>query len=101
MLTALRIEVKSSLFQTISGTSKAGKPYSMRKQAAWAYTYDQMGAPNPFPERIEFNLADGQEPWPVGIYTLSPASFYVAGDFKELSIGRPILDPVAQQRAAT
>lgn len=89
----LRIEVKSNLVQEISGTSKAGKPYHIRKQAAWAYTYDQMGALNPFPERIEFTLADGQQPFPAGNYTLSPASFYV-GDFHSLSISRPILEPI-------
>jgi|SRR5665647_1466032 len=94
MLTPLRIEVKSPLVQEISGTSKAGKPYHIRKQAAWAYTYDPMGALNPFPERIEFTLADGQDPHPVGNYTLSPQSFFV-GDFHSLSIGRPILEPIA------
>jgi hypothetical protein len=101
MLPPLRIEIKSNLIQEISGTSKAGKPYHMRKQAAWAYTYDQMGALNPFPERIEFTLADGQEPFQVGIYTLSPASFFV-GDFHSLALGRPILESMAvsAQRAA-
>ena len=101
MLQPLRIEIKSPLVQEISGTSKAGKPYHMRKQAGWAYTYDQMGALNPFPERIEFSLADNQEPFPIGNYTLSPASFFV-GDFHSLAIGRPILEPMvaAAQRAA-
>lgn len=101
MLQPLRIEIKSSLIQEISGTSKAGKPYHMRKQAGWAYTYDQMGALNPFPERIEFNLSDDQVPFVVGNYTLSPASFFV-GDFHSLSISRPILEPmvVVAQRAA-
>jgi len=101
MLQPLRIEIKSNLVQEISGTSKAGKPYHMRKQAGWAYTYDSMGALNPFPERIEFSLADGQEPFQVGNYTLSPASFFV-GDFHSLSIGRPILELIAapMQKAA-
>lgn len=100
MLQPLRIEIKSNLVQDISGTSKAGKPYHIRKQAAWAHTYDAQGALNPYPERMEFSLADGQEPFPVGNYTLSPASFYI-GDFNLLSIGRPILEPmVAAQRAA-
>lgn len=93
MLPSLRIEVKSSLVQEISGISKAGKPYHMRKQAGWAYTYDAMGSINPFPERIEFNLADDQQPYAVGNYSLSPLSFYV-GDFNQLSIGRAILEPV-------
>lgn len=98
----LRIEVKSPLVQEISGTSKTGKPFHMRKQAAWASTYDAMGALNPYPERIEFSLNDNQEPFSVGNYTLSPASFFV-GDFHMLSVGRLILEPlvVAQtQRAA-
>ena len=101
MLQPLRIEIKSNLVQEISGTSKAGKPYHMRKQAGWAYTYDSMGALNPFPERIELSLADGQEPFQVGNYTLSPASFFV-GDFHSLSIGRPILELIAapMQKAA-
>ncbi len=101
MLQPLRIEIKSNLVQEISGTSKAGKPYHMRKQAGWAYTYDSMGALNPFPDRIEFSLDDGKEPFQVGNYTLSPASFFV-GDFHTLSIGRPILEPIAvpMQKAA-
>lgn len=99
MSQALRVEIKSNLVQEISGTSKAGKPYHMRKQAAWAYTFDQMGALNPFPERIEFSLADGQEPYQVGNYSLSPASFFV-GDFHSLSIGRPVLVPLAAAAAA-
>lgn len=86
------IEVKSPVVTEVSGTSKAGKPYHMRKQSAWAYTYDQQGKPQPFPERIEFNLNDGQEPFPVGRYMISPQSFFV-GDFNSLSIGRLILDP--------
>lgn len=88
----LRIEVKSPLITEVSGTSRAGKPYHIRKQVAWAYTYDQTGTLNPYPERIEMNIADGQEPFPVGNYTLAPQSFFV-GDFNSLAIGRPILTP--------
>lgn len=93
MLPPLRIEIKSNLIQEISGTSKAGKPYHIRKQAGWAYTYDPMGALNPFPERMEFTLADGQEPFQPGNYTLSPVSFYI-GDFHSLAISRPVLEPI-------
>jgi hypothetical protein len=89
----LVIEVLSNLVQEINGTSKAGKPYSIRKQAAWAHTYDPMGAPNPHPERIEFSLADGQQPFPVGKYTIDPACFYV-GDFHALNVGRILLEPL-------
>lgn len=88
----LKIEIKSTLITEVSGTSKAGKPYHIRKQSAWVHTFDQAGNPQPFPERVEFNLAEQQPAYPVGVYTLSPKSFFV-GDFNQLSVGRPILDP--------
>lgn len=98
---SIRIEIKSSKVQEINGTSKAGKPYHIVKQAAWAYTFDSFGELNPFPERIEINIADGQQPFPVGMYSIDPRSFFV-GDFNSLSIGRLLLTPVspAQVRAA-
>ncbi len=86
------IEVKSPVIQEISGTAKSGKPYHIRKQVAWAYTYDQAGNQNPYPERIEMQIADNQEGFPAGRYTLAPQSFYV-GDFNSLSIGKPVLTP--------
>lgn len=89
----ITIEVKSPIVTDISGTSKAGKPYHIRKQAAYAFTYDQTGKVNDYPERIEFSLADGQEPFAPGRYTLHPSSFFV-GDFHQLSIGRPVLHPL-------
>ena len=101
----LKIEIRSINVMEISGISKAGKPYNMRKQPAWAYTYDQAtGKPQDFPERIEVNLADKQDPFPIGQYILHPSSFFV-GDFHQLQIGRPVLDAlkaaqVVQPRAA-
>jgi hypothetical protein len=98
---SIRIEIKSSTVQEINGTSKKNnRPYSIRKQVGWAYTMDNTGAPNPFPEKIEFSLADGQEPFTPGNYTIDPQSFFV-GDFNSLAIGRLILKPVsAAVRAA-
>lgn len=87
------IEIKSPTITEVSGTSKLGKPYHLRKQTAWAYLMDSQGHPQPYPERIEFNLNEGQQPFAVGRYTVSPASFFV-GDFFQLSIGRLILDPL-------
>lgn len=98
---SLRIEVKSSKVLEVNGVSKAGKPFHMVKQAAWAYTYDSFGEVNPFPERIEMNIADGAQPYPVGNYSLDPRSFFI-GDFNSLSIGRLVLVPAvaAVQRQA-
>lgn len=90
---ALRIEIKSPLVQEISGVSKAGKPYNIKKQVAWASLYDQNGQSEPYPARIELSLNDGQAPYPVGLYVLSDKCFYV-GDFGSLTVGRLLLDPV-------
>jgi Helix-destabilising protein len=90
----LRIEIKSLNIAEQSGIAKSGKPYSIRKQTGWAYTYDNMGDLNPFPERIEISLADKQAAYPVGQYTLADRTFYV-GDYSSLTIGRLILDPIS------
>jgi hypothetical protein len=100
MKMSIRIEVKSLKVDEVSGTSKAGKPYHIRKQTGWAHTYDASGTQNPYPEKIEFNLAENQAPFALGVYTIAPESFYV-GDFNALSIGRLILTLLPAQRPAT
>ncbi|MDD4979594.1 MAG: single-stranded DNA-binding protein [Gallionella sp.] len=89
----IRIEIKSPLINEISGVSKAGKPYNIKKQIGWAYLFDSTGTPEPFPSKIELGLADGQQPFAIGNYTISDKSYFV-GDFNSLSIGRLILDPI-------
>lgn len=97
---ALRIEVKSDAVETRSGTSKNGKPYSIRSQTAYAYTYEQNGNPKPFPERISLNLEDNQQAYPVGNYALDLEKSIYVGDFGRLSLGRPILVSAKLQAAA-
>lgn len=86
----IRIEIKSTEVRTISGTSKAGKPYSIRDQEAYAHTVGRDGQPRPYPERISLQLEDDQPPFEPGLYTLAPSSLYV-GDYGRLMLGRPQL----------
>jgi len=95
---SIRIEVKSLVVSEVSGIAKSGKPYHIRKQTGWAHTYDASGTPNPYPEKIEFNLQENQPPFALGVYTIAPESFYV-GDFNALAIGRLILTLLPVQRA--
>lgn len=97
---SLRIEIKSNLITDINGVSKAGKPYHMRKQVGWAYTYDQQGVLNPYPERIEISVNDGQDPYPLGNYAVSDKCIYV-GDFNSLTVGRLILEPITARQPVT
>lgn len=96
---SLRIEIKHPNYTEISGTSKAGKPYTMRKQPGYAYTYDKAGMPNPYPELIEINLERDQPAFAPGFYTVSDTCFFV-GDFHQLSIGRLVLTPVIEAAKA-
>jgi len=92
---SIKIEVKEAISKTKSGVSaRTSKPYTIREQEAWAYTVGRDGKPHPYPVRISITLNDDQtEPYPVGNYTISPASFY-ANRFNGLECGL-ILQPLA------
>ncbi|MDU5476120.1 single-stranded DNA-binding protein [Pantoea sp.] len=73
--------------ENVSGTSKnSGKPFSINKQAGYAYNGDE------FPVKFEFVVDEGVEPYPAGKYTLHPSSYKV-GDFGRLTIDRVLLVP--------
>lgn len=85
----MRIEIQSTDLFTKSGNAKTtGKPYSIRKQDAWAHIEGQ-----PYPVRISFNLEDNAAPYQIGMYVLDERSFYV-DKFGNLSIGRLLLNPI-------
>lgn len=85
----MRIEIQSTELFVKSGNAKAtGKPYSIRKQDAWAHIDGQ-----PYPVRIGFNLEEGSAPYQPGFYMLNEQSFYV-DKFGNLSIGRLLLTPI-------
>lgn len=74
----LKIQVEALMVEAKNGTSaKTGKPYSIREQEAWAYTFDRDGKPHPHPQRIRLTLDDDQKPYEVGTYQLDAASIYV------------------------
>lgn len=79
----IKVTVISAETRNMSGVSKAGKPYSMDFQTAYAHTCDKKtGKPNPFPEKIELTLTkDSASGLPAayqpGEYQLHPASLYV------------------------
>lgn len=80
----MKIEIKSTEIQTIEGTSvKTGRPYCIRKQSAWLH----LG--KAYPLEIELNLEANTQAHPVGVYSLSPESYYVDRN-KNLCV-RPVL----------
>jgi hypothetical protein len=87
----IKIEIKSTEIFPFSGISqKTGKPFSIRNQEAYAYTFDEHGNPRPYPELVKISLDDQQLPHPVGFYILKPESVFV-DKFQRLAIGRPSL----------
>jgi len=91
---SIRIEVKSAVVAENSGVAKAsGKPYTIRKQTAWAHVVDQDGKPYDYPARTDIQLEHDQPAYPVGNYTIAPASFFI-GDFDKLAMRRLVLQPL-------
>lgn len=91
----IKIEFKDNISKTKSGVSaRTGKPYSIREQEGWAYTFDRQGKPHPYPQKCSITLPDEmQDAYPAGVYTLSPASIYL-NRFGQLELA-PALVPVA------
>jgi hypothetical protein len=94
----IKIEIQNPEVKTKSGTSaRTGKPYSIREQQGFAFTFGRDGKPNPYPVRLAITLGDEQEPYAVGFYTLAPESFYT-NRFDQLEIS-PVLKPVVAETA--
>lgn len=93
---ALKVIVKSIDIAQREGTSRRGQPYKIRSQDAYIHTYLADGRQAPYPERFALNLEDGQEPYPVGEYTLDTDPCIYVGDFGRLTLGRPRLVAVTQ-----
>lgn len=75
----LKITVETMVIDQKSGVAaKTGKPYSIREQEAWMYGIGRDGKQQPHPQKIKLTLDDDQkDPYPLGTYTLDPASLYV------------------------
>ena len=100
---SLRIEIKNCVKNTrIVTSTKTGvaKDFTFHTQPAYVTTYDTAGNQNPYPEMVEIDLKDNQEPFPVGFYQVLPQSFYV-GDFKKLTLGALHLAQIASAVPAT
>ena len=99
---SIKIEVSTDAVITRSGISaRTNKPYSIREQEAYAHTVDRDGVISKYPQRIKITLGDNQAPYPPGLYTVAPESFYV-DRFDSLSLGLVLraLSAAAQPKAA-
>jgi helix-destabilizing protein len=66
----MRFEVKSAAVNEKRGTSRAGKPYVIREQAAY------MDVGKAYPVEVKINL-DDLAPLEVGFYEVTKECFYV------------------------
>lgn len=91
---SIRIEISSTDLRDREVTQRStGKVFRFKEQVAWAYTTNDKGEQHPHPEKITVSLPRGREDaYPVGDYTLHPASFYV-GNYGSLEMS-PRLVPV-------
>jgi hypothetical protein len=89
----IKIEVRAAKINTRNITSKQGKSFTFREQPCYAFTLDRDGNPRPYPQEFVLNIPESQpEPYPVGVYTLAPASVWIDRN-QHLSLA-PKLTPV-------
>ncbi|MBF8179804.1 helix-destabilizing protein [Herminiimonas contaminans] len=69
------------------------------EQEAFAYLADRKGKLHAHPTRITVRLEDGQSPYPIGEYTVAPASFY-AGKYNSLMFSVRLVPMRATVKAA-
>jgi len=96
----LKVQVETTIVDAKNGISaKTGKPYCIREQEAWAFTYDRDGKPHPHPQRIRLTLDGDQKPYEVGTFQLDPASLYV-DRFGQIAIRARLRSTVQAAKAA-
>lgn len=83
----MKIQVKHDEIETIRGTGQSGRPYEMRKQAAYLFQGEEV-------RRIELMLGRDQSPYAPGFYGIDDRSFEV-DRFGNLKIGRLVLTQTA------
>lgn len=98
MSATLKIEIDSTDVTIKAGTSKQGKPFSLREQSGYVSTLDDQGKPQKHPQAFKFILDGEQPPYPVGMYTLDMSCLYV-GRFGSLEVGHVKPKPVAVSAA--
>lgn len=70
--------------RTQSGTSnRTGKPYSIRKQEGWFHSKTE-----PYPSKVELNLADNQPPYAPGLYQIDFDQSVFVDRYNSLQLGR-------------
>ena len=76
-----KITITKPDLNVVEGISaKSGKPYKLRIQTAYLHSVSDDGVVGDFPDKFEFILADGQDAYPRGQYTLSPSAVQVSRD---------------------
>jgi hypothetical protein len=69
----MRIEIKNEELKLVSGRSvRSGKDYSFHTQTAYVHIEGK-----PYPVEMKLTIDAGNSAYKIGIYDLSPSSFYV------------------------
>ncbi|CAL61687.1 putative Helix-destabilizing protein [Herminiimonas arsenicoxydans] len=78
----IKIVVEEVNVDVKTGVGAKG-PWRIEEQEVFAYLADRKCKLHAHPTRITVRLEDGQLPYPIGEYTISPNSFY-AGKYNSL-----------------
>lgn len=76
-----KITISKPDLNVVKGVSaKSGKPYELRIQTGYLHSVSADGVVGDFPDKFEFILEDGQQPYARGVYSLSPSALQVSRD---------------------
>ncbi len=92
MSNELRVEIQSTDVDEFSGTSKAGRPFHIRKQQAYLFRLGEK-----YPDRFQLRLEDHQQPFEPGHYTVDLSSVRISR-YGDLEFGTVKLIPVSQNK---
>ena len=89
MSNELKVEIQSTEVDEFSGTSKAGRPFHIRKQQAYLFRPGEQ-----YPDRFQVRLEDNQPPYTPGHYMVDMSSVRVSR-YGELEFGVLKLTPAS------
>lgn len=89
-----KITIPEQKVDTFSGTSKAGKPFTMHRMTGY---FHNPASDLPFPDRFTLLIDEPENAWPAGEYSFDPAKNLEVDRNGSLSLRYTlILDPLAK-----
>lgn len=72
-----KVEIKEVSVAERNATNRHGASFAVNEQEAYVYLVGQNGKVNLYPSKMLIKLQRDQEPYPEGVYLMTPDSVYI------------------------